>query len=569
MGKSFGDKKKIVRVMEYLFLLVVGVFVTTYTMAVSTKGNLLGLLVHLCFKICVVSLAMCITKKKKMPFIIYNVVEYIFSVINYLKIVNRGQAFEPWDLSFVSNAGDILSFISMDIKDVVIIIIGLLYMIAVTVLDVVLAELYLDIPDKKGKIVILCIALPMLVFFLTSYMQIYMNCIELNQKGYANYSPRRRSAEYGTFVNFCLSLGLDMNKNYVDYSEEVIDKLYEGYDTSGFGDTEYDNIIIVLLESYYDMTQFDSLNFTIDPLYNFHKLSDGAKTTMLVDSIGGGTANTEYKALTMHSVDQYYNGIYPYMHLIDGDIESLPRLFKNNGYKTTAIHNYMGTFYNRERAYEYMGIDEFITEKEMGKDSRGDNYISDKEVLKKIQETMEKQDKSFITATTMGGHSPYDMWEFAEYDEWMEDEEWQEHEEQQFNNYFQKLRNTDKLLGELIEYIKGSDEKTLLIAYGDHFPLVYNLALYEGIVDGGDTNLSQEKYPELYKTPCIIYSNVEEIELKDEIITSEIGMYILENVKLNYVTPLYKVIYDYFRGEQTRENYELVQYHNIQGASSN
>ncbi|MBR3887641.1 MAG: sulfatase-like hydrolase/transferase [Clostridia bacterium] len=567
-NKSKTIKQKIREISECIFLLFMGTIVVTYVMSYFLEGNLLGTIVHLFFKIAVISIFACITNTLKKPIIFYNVIEFIFGSLNLLKIVARCQPIEPWDLSLLGELGEISSFLEIDLLTLGIILIAAIFYIAVTILDVYIISQYCEVPSKKGKVLIFLITIPILIFLCTSYMEINMEYIESGSKGYANFTRFRRTSEYGGLVNFFLDLGImNLENDDINYSEETMKDIYEKYEEDIVGKCEYDNVIVVLLESYYDMNDFANLKFEKDPLATYREYAkENGETKLLVNGIGGGTSNVEYQVLTMHSVDQYYEGIYPYMHLIKDDVYTLPQLFKDNGYETTAIHTYKKTFYNRDSAYEKMGIDRFIGDVDIENPEVSGAQISDNEIYEAIVETLETQEKSFITATTMGTHAPYTGFEYDEYDEWVVLEKALDEVEVGTNNYFQSLRNLDKMLGKLVEYINNSEERTLLIAYGDHYPLVYWILEEEGIVEKNDQNLSPEKYPELFETPYLVYSNVQnDIKTKEKIEPSEMGMYILENVKLEKVGPLYNGIYNYFKGNESLENYQLMQYDNIQG----
>ena len=124
------------------------------------------------------------------------------------------------------------------------------------------------------------------------------------------------------------------------------------------------------------------------------------------------------------------------------------------------------------------------------------------------------------------------------------------------------------MLGKLIEYVESSEENTLLIAYGDHYPIIYSIPKYEGIVEENDENLTPEKYPILFETPYIVVSNAQkDIDLKTNMIPAEMGMYILENVKLEKISPVDNAIYSYFKEELGEDEYKLIQYDNVQGES--
>ena len=134
------------------------------------------------------------------------------------------------------------------------------------------------------------------------------------------------------------------------------------------------------------------------------------------------------------------------------------------------------------------------------------------------------------------------------------------------NNYLYNMQKTDEMLGKLIEYIEGSKEKTLLILYGDHFPLL-NVCLDDlGLSEENEKCIEIEKYPELYQTPYMVVTNSDQkIKTRGLIEPNEIGMYILENVKLKEIPWIYKVFYNYFEKIETKENYEIIQYDELHG----
>ncbi len=560
---------KIRNVLMFILFITLGVALTTYLSVGRIEGSIIGLIIHVFFKISLVSLLIFVTKKPKKSFIFYNGAEFIFGVINFLKISTRSQPLEPWDLSFVDDLGNIASFMDVGIAEVGLIFLTLIFFVAITLIDLYAFEQYCDIPSKKGKMIILCMALPILLFLCAIYMKINVKYIEPNQKGFSNYTHYGRTNEYGAMVNFFLDLSMiGWEKVELPYSEEALKNIYEQESTKLVGEEEYDNVIILLLESYYDINELGIFEFKENPLKNYYEYAEkNGKTKLLVDNIGGGTSNVEYQILTMHDLEMYNEGVYPYIHSIKKEIAALPRVFKNNNYKTTAIHNYEKRFYNREAVYQYMGIDTFFAGEDFENAEEGpDGFVSDREIYEKIVELIEEEERSFITAITIGGHPPYGGYYFDEYAEWYENEQWSNRLTLSVNNYLQKLRNSDALLGDLIEYINNSEEKTLLIAYGDHFPMLYKLLEKSFFADESEKNLTLENYPELFEVPYIVYSNVQkEIKIKEKIEVSEVGMYILENVKLNYIGPVYNAIHRYFKGEEVFGNYQLIQYDNVQG----
>lgn len=555
--------------LEYIFWIALGIIITTYISVGRIYGSLIGMIVHLFFKIAVTSILLFLTKKPFVSFSAYNGAEFLFGMINFLKVSTRSQPLEPWDFSFLGDLGVIATFLDMSLWDFLQIFFALIFFVAITVTDLYAFEKCCEIPNKKGKIIITSIAIPILFFLCTCYMRVNVKFIESNKNGFSNYTHYGRTNEYGAMVNFFLDIGMiGWEKTDLSYSEEEIKKIYDRNLTDVIGLEEYDNVIFLLLESYYDVNQLDIFSFEQNPLESYYRYAEKeGKTKLCVNNIGGGTSNVEYQILTMHGLEQYNEGVYPYLHLIKEEIQTLPRIFKDNDYETTAIHNYDGSFYNRRNAYQLMGIDTFIEVEDFeNSEKTPEGFVADIEIYNKIVQLLENQEKSFITATTIGGHPPYAGFMFDEYAEWHENEKWNENLTLAINNYLQKLRNSDEVLEKLIEYIDNSEEKTLLIAYGDHFPLIYSLLSENGLIEDDERNLTSEKYPELFELPYVVYSNVQDdIEMEEKITPSEMGMYILENVKLERIGPLYNAIYSYFKGNESFENYQLIQYDNIQG----
>ena len=99
-------RQKIKEISESIFLLLMGTIVVTYVMSYFIGGNLLGAIVHLFFKLAVISILICITKNLKKPIIFYNVTEFLFGSVNMLKIMARCQPIEPWDLALLKELGE-------------------------------------------------------------------------------------------------------------------------------------------------------------------------------------------------------------------------------------------------------------------------------------------------------------------------------------------------------------------------------------------------------------------------------------------------------------------------------
>ncbi len=555
---------------QQILKIIITNFVAVVAMNVFyvTSFDLRGSLVHLLLYMCLTYTLIILTKKITHSHVIVNVCEWLFGIINVLKIEIRGQDFIPWDLALIENTFDLAGFVQVSPEIWFSIFSQTFLIIAVTILQIYVFEENCEIPSSKGKIFIGVLSTIVLLFFPLKYKIITMKYIYPEEKGFANITRRGGTRSYGALFNFILELGVLEVEEVEGYSSEKISQIKKESEEYEFLQVEeYDNVILILMESFVDLEKVASVEFPVDSIPNYHKYqSKCINDDMNVDIIGGGTANVEYQVLTMHTVENYLDGIFPYIHYINEDVCAFPQVFKDNGYSTTAIHTYKEGFYNRDNVFELMGFDKYISDDDFENPEYYGEYIDDVEIYEKIVEILSEEEKSFIHAITMSAHTPY--YKTMSYEEtvYFSEEEYGRNAIG-INNYLNSLRRTDKMLGELIEYIKGSDEKTLLIAYGDHFPSFPTFLGDIGVTQQNEDGIDANKYPQLYKTPYIVFSNIksDKLESRGALKPNELGMYILQNVKLEKIPWIYKFYAKYFESKETNENYEMIQYDQIHG----
>ena len=106
------------------------------------------------------------------------------------------------------------------------------------------------------------------------------------------------------------------------------------------------NIVFVQLESFIDPNLIRGVEFSEDPIPNFHMLQQQGSTGFLrVPSVGAGTANTEFEVLTGMRIRFFGPGEYPYKTVLkETTCESACYILKDLGYTSHAIHNHRGAF---------------------------------------------------------------------------------------------------------------------------------------------------------------------------------------------------------------------------------
>ncbi|MGL4484979.1 MAG: sulfatase-like hydrolase/transferase, partial [Anaerovoracaceae bacterium] len=169
------------------------------------------------------------------------------------------------------------------------------------------------------------------------------------------YGFRDNGFSYSFLVSW-LDRGINKPLNYSEeeilniYSKkELISTVY--VDKPSKKTTDKPNIIFVMLESFIDPTIAPGVTYSEDPIPNFRKLmKENSSGLLTVPTMGAGTANTEFEAITGMRAKFFGPGEYPYKTVLPERVaESFPFDLKAESYSTHAIHNHRGLFYGRNK----------------------------------------------------------------------------------------------------------------------------------------------------------------------------------------------------------------------------
>lgn len=171
------------------------------------------------------------------------------------------------------------------------------------------------------------------------------------------------------------------------------------------------NIIVIQLESFFDVKRLKAFEYNQDPTPNITYLQDNYSSGFVtVPSIGAGTVNTEFEILSGMSLDYFGAGEYPYKTILkETTVESLPYDLADLGYQSHAIHNNMGTFYARHHVYPNLGFDSFTSIEYMDDVTYNVlDWAEDKilvpEIIKALDSTISQD---FIYAVSVQPHGKY------------------------------------------------------------------------------------------------------------------------------------------------------------------
>ena len=315
------------------------------------------------------------------------------------------------------------------------------------------------------------------------------NGVALSLMDNASYMAMKKPSNYNSAI-----LEEDMDK--VVPTENMYDSI---------SDTEVKNIIVIMNESFSDLSVIGDFDTNVDYLSYYHSL-DAIKAYTYTSVYGGATANSEFEFLTGNSIGLLPRGAMAYtMYMKDG-ITSLVDILKNNGFYSTAIHTYWKSGYNREKAYGALKFDEkhFLDEYELNDDDYHRVYPNDNFTYQKVLDYLNQSnhDKNFVFCVTMQNHGGYYI-EGYDAEVEVEDEPGKYYDVEQ---YLTSLNSSDQALEKLINYYANSDEPTLIVQFGDHQPRLGD-GFYEKLYGKSTDNLTLEETQKKYMTPYLIWAN--------------------------------------------------------------
>lgn len=300
------------------------------------------------------------------------------------------------------------------------------------------------------------------------YHQDYANPIEAYQRYGFAYSLLRSAVDRG------ISEPEEYNQDVVDdILAEVDENILDN--SAIYNESDMPNIIFLQLESFYDPANIKTVQCSEDPIPTFSQLKETCSTGLLtVPSIGGGTANVEFEVLTGMRLNDFGTGEYPYTTVLQSrSCETVAHNLRNLGYQTHAIHNHMGTFYDRHLVYPQLGFDTFTPLEYMKNYTTNDlGWCCDNVLTNCILDALTQDNgRDMIFAISVQGHGNYTNEApevpYAISSSGLEDDENLKNE---FEYYINTLHETDQFLTQLLQVLETFEEPVILIAYGDHLP---------------------------------------------------------------------------------------------------
>ena len=425
-----------------------------------------------------------------------------FGIANFILLSNRVTPFTGYDLRLISAAFGVLQ---KYLNNFQLVLVGLLFIGAIIGLVIICRKA----PKLPKKVNYIKSAVQIVFIFLltTGGVRLGIRVGSLEERfGELSQSYLKNGFVY-CFTNSLIDTGVDKP---ADYSPESIGKfVYKKVDkmetpTTDAIDTQQKdftgpNVILLQLESFFDVSRLKDTTFSEDPLPYFHSLMDSYPSGLLeVPVVGAGTVNTEFEILTGMNMNDFGAGEYPYKSILKKKVcESIAFNLKPHGYATHAVHNHTGRFYSRNEVYANLGIDTFTSVEYMYPIERTPmNWCKDnvlvKEILKCLNSTSEQD---FVCTISVQGHGSYPS--DAEYKKVITvGNVYDEEKRESFEYYVNQIHEMDSFLYDLIHALSVRNEDTVLLMYGDHLP---SLNITDENINGAT----------MYQTDYVVWSNFE------------------------------------------------------------
>ena len=431
-----------------------------------------------------------LTKRKTFLRMVISAVFVMLGIVNCVILFNRVTPFGFTDLSMI---GDLLTmqntnYFTADQAAMSVAAIG--------VYALLMVRLFIKGAQQKPKypfwlrlaLVVFCfVTIP----FSTRILQnngVLTNYFGNLAQGYKNYGYL-----YG-FATSILDRGMSKPK---DYSDETVKSILKKTDMgeNTIDEENLPNIVVVLLESYYDVSEADFIETSEDPMPFFHYLEENYSTGhCTVPVVGAGTCNSEFEVLTGMSCQFFGPGEYPQKTVLkQTNVESVADILGEIGYGTQVVHNNGGNFYSRANAFSMMGFDTFTCKEmlDITDYTPLGSWPLDDILIPATMDAMNSTESSdFVYTITVGTHGDYPTYQVIE-DPAIEVNAKGKTEEQnwQWEYYINMLHNMDTWMKNYVEALNSTGEDTLLIMFGDHLP---TMGLTEEEIATGD--LYQTKY---------------------------------------------------------------------------
>lgn len=486
-------------------------------------------------------------------------------ITNFVIQCYRSTPLTAMDFYLLKSVAGIIHVYLDSVKMVLISVVGVMVLIAMFILW------------RRVKKYKIQIRIPMLIIGVTSISMLLLSSVATRVSALSDDFGNLPDAyaDYGFAYCFSNSVFERGIKEPDGYSQETVDKVLseidngiDKIDTEGnaampvinqdtsrsiksFSTSNTDastvkpNIIMVQLESFFDVNKLLDYSFSDNPIPNFTRLENDYSTGYLsVPVYGAGTINTEFEVLTGMNLGFFGTGEYPYRTILQSTTsESVCYNLDELGYDSYILHNNTATFYNRDKVFPMLGFDHFSSIEYMNNiETNPTGWAKDKVLTGQIMEALKAENtRDFIYTITVQSHGKYQ--ETASEDQnitamadpnkrtrmgTVDEKSTQNNNSSdtlntdekylnQLQYYVNQLSETDQFVGDLVNKLSTFEEPTIVVFFGDHLP---SLSIEDDDIVNGNK----------FQTEYVMWSNYSMEKVKKDLTAYQLSSYVMDRV---------------------------------------
>ncbi|KRM55065.1 LTA synthase family protein [Lacticaseibacillus sharpeae] len=436
------------------------------------------------------------------------VISLVLSIATYIKTGARSEPIMPADLDELNSISQLLQMVSP------VLLIGALIAVIVLAVGVFFLEKRTGSFKLRHSTRIVLVVLPIVFFGFIKDVSIEDTAMSNFFENFSIYksasNPLLGAQENGPYLQFARNMNIVVMAKPSGYSKAGVKQVYKRYSNLAHSinvnrknKLSDQTFIFNLSEAFSDPARIPGLKLNTDPIPNIHKLEKSTTSGLMLSfGYGGGTANTEFEAMTGLTQGNFDTRISsPYSQLVE-HLNVAPNISQGFDY-SSAIHPFVGTFYNRIGVFKKFGINKFAylgskykisNQKKLGNST----YLSDETAYDNaLKQLKEKSDGQFINLISIQNHYPYtgNLYPNTSFKA-SGNASSGTGRKQQIENYAQGINYTDTAVAKFKKKLDSIDKPITWVFYGDHLPA----SIYDSVMSSHTSLL-------LHQTDYFVYSN--------------------------------------------------------------
>ncbi|MBE6954637.1 MAG: LTA synthase family protein [Ruminococcaceae bacterium] len=462
-----------------------------------------------------------------LSFLLTSVLILVPTGVNYYKVVLRDDPFVFEDLAYAGEAAGIIG--QYDIHLTVYFKAAIAACFLGTLLLFLFARAGIGLRKKRWLLRLGAIVL-LIVLSIGGYRQFYAD--DELYESFENYTyfnrwqPVEDYASRGFVYPFLHSIADAYPAPPAGYSDEKAEQLLAENDD--IPAAQKVNVITIMLESFCDLTKHAELKLTEDPYAILHELQgESLHGTMISDTMGGGTSNSERSFLTgtVYPQPDYRHASWSYV-----------QYFRSQGYATEGAHPGFDWYYNRKNVNLNLGFDHYYFNENFFDARTSDEHAADDVFFTSLLELYHNRDETrpyFNFSISYQGHGPYSDTALSSGTEYISSEGLSEACYYTVNNYLGSVADTLAQLKAFLDVLRQDAAPAVVLLFGDHKPTLGNAnSCYDELgIDISRT--TDESFLNYYATDYFIWANDAAEAALGKTIEGEgptVGPYFLMNV---------------------------------------